>query len=89
LDEILIAVAALLALVVGPLWRGIQGLDAARRLGTAPVPERAWDWKLTITSALIYALAFNLIFFSSAAVSHLDDLQWISAIPASGRHWLC
>jgi hypothetical protein len=61
--EILIAVAALLALVVGPLWLGIQGLNAARRLGAAPDPIRAWDWRLTITSALLYALAFNLIFF--------------------------
>src|ERR1700722_15552427 len=61
--EILIAVAALLALVVGPLWLGVQGRNAARRLGAAPDPIRAWDWRLTITSALIYALAFNLIFF--------------------------
>ena len=61
--EILIAVAALLALVVGPLWLGVQGRNAARRLGAAPDPIRAWDWRLTITSALIYALAFNLVFF--------------------------
>src|ERR1700678_507934 len=61
--EILIAVAAVLALVVGPLWLGVQGRNAARRLGAAPDPIRAWDWRLTITSALIYALAFNLVFF--------------------------
>jgi hypothetical protein len=62
--EILIAVAALLALAVGPLWLAVQGLNAARRTspGAAPDPARAWDWKLTITSALLYALAFNLIF---------------------------
>jgi hypothetical protein len=61
--EILIAVAVLFALVVGPLLLGVQGLNAARRLGAAADPVRTWDWKLTITSALLYALAFNLIFF--------------------------
>src|SRR6202046_1653027 len=61
--EILIAVAALLALVVGPLWLGVQARSAARRLGAAPDPIRAWDWRLTITSALLYALACNLTFF--------------------------
>jgi hypothetical protein len=61
--EILIAVAASLALAVGPLWLGIQGLNTARQHGAAPDPIRAWDWRLTITSALLYALAFNLIFF--------------------------
>jgi hypothetical protein len=58
----LVAVAALLALVVGPLLLGVRGLSAARRLGTVTVPRRAWDWRLTITSALLYALAFNLTF---------------------------
>lgn len=61
--EILVAVAALLALVVGPLLLGVQGLKAARRLVAAKAPARPWDWRLTITSALLYALAFNLIFF--------------------------
>ncbi len=61
--EILVVVATLLAVVVGPLLLGVQGLNAARRLGAVTVPAGAWDWRLTITSALLYALAFNLIFF--------------------------
>jgi hypothetical protein len=54
----------LLILVVGPLSLGVQGFNVARRR-PAGAPDRAgsWDWKLTITSALLYALAFNLIFF--------------------------
>ena len=61
--EILVAAATLLALVVGPLLLGVRGLSAARRLGVVALPPRAWDWRLTITSALLYALAFNVIFF--------------------------
>ncbi len=57
-------VAASLILVVGPLLLGVQGFNVARRK-PAGEADRAgsWDWKLTITSALLYALAFNLIFF--------------------------
>jgi hypothetical protein len=63
--EIVIAVAVFLALVVGPLLFGVRGLNAARgtSLGAAPVAAPTWDWKLTIISAVLYALAFNLIFF--------------------------
>jgi hypothetical protein len=63
--DILIAVAVLLVLVVGPLLFGVRGLTAARRTsGGAPAGLlSAWDWKLSTTSALLYALAFNLIFF--------------------------
>ena len=61
----LIAVAALLALVLGPLLLGARGLSAARRTSVAATADRTpnWDWQLAITSALLYALAFNLIFF--------------------------
>jgi hypothetical protein len=61
----LIAVAALLALVLGPLLLGVRGLNAARRTSAAAAADQApnWDWELAITSALLYALAFNLIFF--------------------------
>ena len=60
----LIAVAALLALVVGPLLLGVRGLNAVRRTGLAAADGTPnWDWELAITSALLYALAFNLIFF--------------------------
>lgn len=59
-----VIVAALLILVVGPLLLGVQGFNVARRKPAgAPDRARSWDWKLTITSALLYALAFNLIFF--------------------------
>lgn len=51
-------------LIVGPLLFGLQGRCSARRPSVGvPEPTRPWDWKLTITSALLYALAFNLIFF--------------------------
>jgi hypothetical protein len=63
--EILIAVAVVLMLVVGPLVLGLKGLNSARRLSAGAPAEAvsAWDWKLAITSALLYALAFNLTFF--------------------------
>lgn len=61
----LIGVAASLILVVGPLLLSVQGLNAVRRksVGAARDPAPTWDWRLTITSALLYALAFNLTFF--------------------------
>jgi hypothetical protein len=61
----ILGVAVLLVLVVGPLLFSVQGLNAARRTSVGAVAEVAlpWDWKLTITSALLYALGFNLIFF--------------------------
>jgi hypothetical protein len=60
----LIAVAALLALVLGPLLLAARGLNATRRTSAAAAADRTanWDWELAITSALLYALAFNLIF---------------------------
>jgi hypothetical protein len=61
----LIAIAVLLVLVVGPLLLGVRGSSAAGRTSVDAVPGPAppWDWKLTITSAPLYALAFNVIFF--------------------------
>jgi hypothetical protein len=61
--EILVGVAVLLTVVVGPLLFGLKGISSARRLDVVPASAPPWDWKLTITSALLYALAFNLIFF--------------------------
>jgi hypothetical protein len=59
----LIAIAAMLVLVIGPLLLGIKGLDRSRRTSAeGPGLAHPWDWKLTITSALLYALAFNLTF---------------------------
>ena len=61
----LIGVASLLVLVIGPLLLAIQGLNVERRkpVGTVPEAPPSWDWKLMVSSALLYALAFNLIFF--------------------------
>jgi hypothetical protein len=57
--------AVLLVLVVAPLLLGLTGLRRTRRTSVAAVAEVAppWDWKLAITSALLYAFAFDLIFF--------------------------
>jgi hypothetical protein len=61
----IVGVAVLLVLVVAPLLLGLTGLKRARRTPLVAIPgaTSSWDWKLTITSALLYALAFNLIFF--------------------------
>jgi hypothetical protein len=60
----LIGIAVALVLVAGPLLLGLTGLICARRApAEAPEPARPWTWKLTINSALLYALAFNLTFF--------------------------
>jgi hypothetical protein len=63
--EHLIAAAAALVLVAGPLTLGLAGWVRERRepsrLGS-PLTI-AWNWKLTLQSALLYALAFNLTFF--------------------------
>ena len=60
----ILGVAVLLMVVVGPLLLGLQGLNSTRRNSIgAPEPALSWDWRLTIASALLYAVAFNLIFF--------------------------
>lgn len=61
----ILGIAVALVLVVGPLLLGLAGLISARRMRSNAVSEPAvpWNWKLTINSALLYALAFNLTFF--------------------------
>jgi hypothetical protein len=60
----ILGVAVLSVLVVGPLLFGLWGLNNARTsAGGVPEAASTWDLKLTIASALLYALAFNLIFF--------------------------
>jgi hypothetical protein len=62
--ENLIGIAVLLVLVAGPLSLGLVGLIRARRTsGESSELMRPWDGKLSIASALLYALAFNLTFF--------------------------
>jgi hypothetical protein len=64
-DEKLIGIAVALVLVAGPLLLGLTGLIRTRRVpaDATPAPAIPWNWKLTINSALLYALAFNLTFF--------------------------
>jgi hypothetical protein len=64
-SEQLIGIAAMLILVAGPLLLGLAGLVSARRAPPDAAADLAapWNWKLTVTSALLYTLAFNLIFF--------------------------
>ena len=53
---------AILAIALGaPLLLGLAGLLRERR-GGGPTPPH-WDWRLTLQSALVYAIAFNLTFF--------------------------
>lgn len=59
----LAAVAFPIVTLGGPLLLGLAGLVKSRRAGAAASAAPAWDWRLTIASALIFALAFNLVFF--------------------------
>jgi hypothetical protein len=57
----MIAVAAILVLIVGPLLLASAGWLRTR---TEPVMlVVAWDTRLTLLSVLLYTLAFNLVFF--------------------------
>ena len=63
-QDAITGVAVLLVLIVGPLLLGLQGVSSGRRSSVRGVAEAApWDWQLSIISSLLYALAFNLIFF--------------------------
>ena len=57
----MIAIAAVLILIVGPLLLAWAGWLRARTEPAAAVV--AWDTRLTLLSALLYTLAFNLVFF--------------------------
>ena len=60
----MIAVAILLTFVLGPLLLGLAGVLRARRTSASdPAPAIPWRWTLTLGSALLYTLAFNLTFF--------------------------
>jgi hypothetical protein len=58
-----VGVAALLVTIAGPVSLGLLGLIRNRRTGTPSSDGPAWDWQLALNSALLYAFAFNLIFF--------------------------
>jgi hypothetical protein len=61
----ILGIAAVLVLIVGPLSLGLRGMLSARHSAAGAVTEPAmpWKWKLTVSSAMLYALAFNLTFF--------------------------
>jgi hypothetical protein len=63
--DLFVGTATLLVLIVGPLILGLTGFSRARRRYAAAVADGAlpWNLRLTINSALLYALSFNLIFF--------------------------
>lgn len=58
--EHLVAAMTLMVLVVGPVALAAGSLKIRRSTAR---PAAAWDWKLSVASALLYALAFNLTFF--------------------------
>ena len=62
--ETLVAVGVVLVVAVGPLILGVIGRTASRASSQIVETGRRWDWKLSIASALLYALAFNLVFIT-------------------------
>ncbi len=62
----IIGIAVILAVLAGPLMLGLAGWIRARRAAPAFAdagPGMPWNRQLTIMSALLYVLAFNLTFF--------------------------
>jgi len=61
----LLGIAVVSVLILGPLLLRLAGVIAGRHAAPPAVPDPAtdWNWKLTVNSALLYALAFNLTFF--------------------------
>jgi hypothetical protein len=61
----LIGLAVALVFVAGPLLLAMTGRVRGRGAPAGAVLEPAapWNWKLTLNSALLYTLAFNLTFF--------------------------
>jgi hypothetical protein len=50
-----------MVVVAGPVLLGSMGWIGAR--GEPPVAVARWEWRITVASALLYVLAFNLAFF--------------------------
>jgi hypothetical protein len=65
MDGSLLGIAVVSVLILGPLLLSLRGVIAGRHavLPAVPDPPTHWNWKLTVNSALLYALAFNLTFF--------------------------
>lgn len=64
-SENMIKVSAVLVLFAGPILLGLAGMLRARRVpaGATHGHTPSWNWKLTVMSALLYTLAFNVTFF--------------------------
>ena len=64
-DAKIIGTAASIVLVAGPLLLGLAGWVHVRReqYDVRPGLSAPGNWRLTIASALLYVLAFNLTFF--------------------------
>lgn len=56
-------IATALVVIAGPVLFGLVGWIRAPRSPAATASDGAVPWKLTICSALLYVLAFNLTFF--------------------------
>ena len=61
----MVGIAVLFVVIVGPLLLGLTGWIRARGARQDALPDSVmqWSWRLTIASALLYVLAFNLTFF--------------------------
>jgi hypothetical protein len=59
----LVLIAAAAALIGGPLLLGLTGLVTGLRSPSSGGGRSGWTWRLTVHSALSYAIAFNLVFF--------------------------
>lgn len=57
----LIAITVAIVIFFGPLVLGIVGVLRTRGMARAALPK--WDWRVSVASALLYVLAFNLTFF--------------------------
>jgi Na+/H+ antiporter NhaA len=90
----LILGGAVIVLIGGPLLVFALGFMHARRTLAAAstgLTSRC-DWKLLLTSAVLYALAYNLIFFIQDVGMAMDSCSKYCCGPASrsteGRsHW--
>jgi hypothetical protein len=62
--KLLVDAVTMLVLIIGPLVLGLAGFLLARRSPAGAVVNRVshWNLRLTINSAVLYAVCFNLIF---------------------------
>jgi hypothetical protein len=58
-----VVIVSLLVTIGGPASLGLVGVARHRAAPTEDAHVAAGDWRLTLDSALLYALAFSLIFF--------------------------